>query len=142
MPQYREGAKTDPNYVPLPPCTPKPPQLYPPAGPVIEDTQGALFDLTDTLLQHGTDVQGNVDQGVGTFKAGPSIDHTGDAEPLEHRVTPHPCTLCGGICYGPALDFRENGLLRFVSKTHYFHIIFCFIVTIFNCFAIYFYLIS
>ena len=38
MPQDREGARTDPNRVPCPPCTPKPPRLYPPAGPVIEDT--------------------------------------------------------------------------------------------------------
>ena len=81
----------------------------------------------DTLLQHGTDVQGNVDQGAGTSKAGPSTDHTRDAEHSEHRVTPHPCTLCGGIFYGPASDFQDDGLLRFVSKTHYFHIIFCFI---------------
>ena len=97
MSQYREGAKTDPNHVPCPPHPPKPPRVYPPAGPVIEYTEEALFDMADTLLQHGTDVQGNVDQGVGTSKAGPSIDHTKDAEPLERRVTPHPCTLCGGI---------------------------------------------
>ena len=94
---------------------------------MIEDTQEALFDLADTLLQHGTDVQGNVGQGVGTSKADPSTHHTGDAERLEHHVTPHPCTLCGGICYGPASYFQDDELLRFVSKTHYFHIIFCFI---------------
>ena len=47
MPQDREGARMDPNRVPR---TPKPPRLYPPAGPVIEDTQEALFDLADTLL--------------------------------------------------------------------------------------------
>ena len=75
MPQDREGARTDPNRVPHPPRTPKPPQLYPPAGPMIEDTQEELFDLADTLLQHATDVQGNVGQGVGTSKAGPSTDH-------------------------------------------------------------------
>ena len=71
--------------------------------------------MVDTLLQHGTDVQGNVDQGAGTSKADPSTDHTGDAEHSEHRVTPHPCTSCGGICYGPTSDFRDDGLLRFVS---------------------------
>ena len=58
------------------PCTPKPPRVYPPAGPVIDDTQEALFDLEDTLLQHETVVQGNVGQGVGTSEAGPS--HTQD----------------------------------------------------------------
>ena len=129
MPQDREGARTNPNYVPHPPHTPKPPRVFPPAGPVIEYTEEALFDMAYTLLQHGTDVQGNVDQGVGTSKAGPSIDHRGDAESSAHRVTPHPCTLCGGICYGPASDFQDDELLHFVSKTHYFHIIFCFILT-------------
>ena len=80
MPQDREGARTDPNCVPCPLHTPKLPWLYPPAGPVIEDTQEALFDLVDTFLQHGTDVQENVDQGASTSKEGPSIDHTGDVE--------------------------------------------------------------
>ena len=61
MPQDREGARIDPNRVPHPPRTPKPPRLYPPVGPVIEDTHEALFDLEDTLLQNGTGVQGNVD---------------------------------------------------------------------------------
>ena len=61
--------------------------------------------MEDTLLEHGIDVQGNVYQGAGTSKAGPSTNHTGDAEHSEHHVTPHPCTLCGGICYGPASDF-------------------------------------
>ena len=83
--------------------------------------------MADTLLQHGADVQGNVGQGVGTSKVGPFTDHTGDAEHSEYHVTPHPCTSCGGIFYGPASDFLDDGLLRFVSKTHYFHIIFCFI---------------
>ena len=107
----------DPNHVPHPPRTPKPPQVYPPMGPVIEDTQEALFDLADTLLQHGANVQGNVGQGVDTSKDDtshsndPSIDHTGDAECLERRVTPHPCTACGGICYGPALEFHDGVLL-------------------------------
>ena len=55
MPQDREGARTDPNYVPCPPCIPKPPRVYPLAGPVNDDTQEALFDLADTLLQHGTE---------------------------------------------------------------------------------------
>ena len=38
MPQDREGAKTDPDCVPRPPCTPKSPWIYPPADPMIEDT--------------------------------------------------------------------------------------------------------
>ena len=71
MPQDREGGKTDPNHVPRPPRTPKPPRLYAPVDLVIKDTQEALFDLADTLLQHGTVVQGNVGQGVGTSKASP-----------------------------------------------------------------------
>ena len=89
--------------------------------------------MVDTLLHHGTDVQGNVGQGVSTSKVGPShsknpyIDHTGDTECSVRHATLHACTSCGGICYGPALDFRDNGLFRFVSKTHYFHIVFCFI---------------
>ena len=88
--------------------------------------------MADTLLQHGTDVQGNVVQGVDTSEAGPShskdpsIDRTGDIEHSEHRVTQHLCTSCGDICYGPVSEFRDDGLLRFVSKTHYLHIIFCF----------------
>ena len=126
MPQDREGARTDPNYVPHPPHTPKPPRVFPHAGPVIEYTEEALFDMADTLLEHGTDVQGNVDQGAGTSMTGPSTDHRGDAESSELRVTPQPYTSCGGICYGPASDFRDDGLLRFVSKTHYFNIILCF----------------
>ena len=52
MPQDRLGAKMDPNHVACPPHTPKPPRLYPPIGPMIENTQEALFDLADTLLQH------------------------------------------------------------------------------------------
>ena len=115
MPQDREGARTDPNRVPCPRCTPKPPWVYPPVGLVNENTQEALLDMVDTLLQHGTDVQGNVDQGAGTSKVGPSTYHRGDTESSEHRVTPHPCTSCGGICYGPASDFRDDGLLCFVS---------------------------
>ena len=105
MPQDREGARIDPNHVPHPPRTPKTPWLYPPTGLVIKDIEEALFELEDTLLQHGTDVQGNVGQGVGTSKAGPShskdpyTDHTGDAERSERRVTPHPCTLCGVILW-------------------------------------------
>ena len=82
--------------------------------------------MAETLLEHATDVQGNVDQGAGTSTAVPSTDHRGDAKYSQHRVTPHPFTSCGGICYGPASYFRDNGLLRFVSKTNYFHIIFCF----------------
>ena len=50
--------------------------------------------MADTLLQHGTDVQGNVDQGASTSKSGPSTDHIGDVEHSEHCVTPHPYTLC------------------------------------------------
>ena len=111
IPQDREGAKTDPNRVPGPPCTPKPPRVYPLVGPMIDDTQEALFDLEDTLLQHGTVVQENVGQVVGTYEAGPSHSkdpstyRTRDAERSKRRVTPHPCTACGGICYGPASEF-------------------------------------
>ena len=84
---------------------------------MIDDTQEALFDLTDTLLQHGTAVKGNVGQGVITSEANssyskdPSTDRTRDAERSECHVTPHPCTTCGGICYGPALEFQYDGLL-------------------------------
>ena len=119
--------------MPHPPRIPKPPQLDPPTDLTIEDTHEALFDLAYTLVQHGTDFQGNVGQGVGTSKVGPShskdpfTDRIGDAELLDHRVTPHPCTSCGGICYGLALEFLDGGLLLYVSKTHSFHIIFCFI---------------
>ena len=111
MPKNRDGDRTNPNHVPCPLCTPKPPRLDPHEGPMIDDTHEALFDLADTLLQHGTVVQGNVGQGVGTSEDGPSHSKdpstypTGDAECSEHRVTPHPCTSCGGICYGPALEF-------------------------------------
>ena len=67
IPEYSEGDMTDPNHVPRPTCTQKPPRVYPPTSAVIDDTQEALFHLEDTLLQHGTVVQGNVGQGVGTF---------------------------------------------------------------------------
>ena len=53
MPQDREGARIDLKCVPH---TPKPPQVYPPADPMIDDTQEALFDLANTLLQDGTTV--------------------------------------------------------------------------------------
>ena len=80
--------------------------------PVIDDTQEALFDLADTLLQHGTIVQGNVGKGIGTSEAVPSYsqdpltnspNHTSatncarDVEGLEHCFIPHPCTTSGGI---------------------------------------------
>ena len=99
MPQDREGGRTNPNCVPRPPRTPKPPRLYPSARHVIDDTQEALFDLAHTLLQHGTTIKGNVGKGVGTFGSGTygdgpshtedplrsldptrSRDHTGHAE--------------------------------------------------------------
>ena len=142
MPQDRKGETTDPNHVRRPPRTPNPPCLYPPTGPVIDEMQETLFDLTDTLLRHGTVVEGNVGQGVGTSGAFPLhtqdpltrsldrtrvIDCTGDAEGSERHVIPHPCIACGGIFYGPASYFQDDGLLRYVSKTHSFHIIFCFI---------------
>ena len=109
---------------------------------MINDTKEALFDLVDTLLHHGTAIKGNVGQGFGTSEAGPShtkdphttspyrtrgIDRMGDANGSEHHVIPHPYTAFGAICYGPASYFRDDGLLRYVSKTHSFHIIFCFI---------------
>ena len=93
----------------MPSTDTKTPRVYPPVGPVIDDTQEALFNLVDTLLQHWTDVQGNVGQGVGTFEVGPShtqdphtrspdhtrrIDRTGNAEGSESYVIPHPCTAC------------------------------------------------
>ena len=97
--------------------------------------------MADTLLQHGIVVQGNIGKGVGTSKAVPSTDHRGDAESLEHQVTPHPFTSCGGICYVHASDFLDDGLLRFVSKMILFSYYILFHVKIFNCFAIYLYLI-
>ena len=50
IPQDRERDRTDPNHVPCPPRTPKPPRVYPPAGPVIDDTQEALLDFVDAFL--------------------------------------------------------------------------------------------
>ena len=55
--------------------------------------------------------------GVGTFEAGSShthdplirspdhtraIDRIIDTEGSNGRVIPHPCIVCGGICYGPS----------------------------------------
>ena len=57
MPQDMEGARTDPNCVPWPQRTPKPPRVYPPVGHVIDDTHEALFNLEDTLHHHGTNFQ-------------------------------------------------------------------------------------
>ena len=126
MPQDREGARIDPNRVPHPPHTPNIPWVYPFVGPVIDDTQEALFDLVDTLIQHGTTIQGNVGQGVGTSKATPShtqdpftrspnctraTDRTGDAEGSKRHVIPHPCTMCGGICYRPS--FESSGTMDY-----------------------------
>ena len=53
MPQDREGARTDPNQMPCPPHTPKPPWVYPLAIHMNDDTYEALFDLADTLLNMG-----------------------------------------------------------------------------------------
>ena len=102
-------------------CTLTPPHLYPPASHVIEDTQEALFDLENTLLRHGTDVEGNVGQGVGTSVASeygddtswarpsyiedpvrspdPTIsrDHNGHAEGSKCHGMPHPYTTCRNI---------------------------------------------
>ena len=72
MPQYRDGDRTNPNCVPHPLCIQKPPQEYPPMGPMIDDKQKALFHLAYTLLRHGTTIKGNVGQGVCTCKAIPS----------------------------------------------------------------------
>ena len=38
MPQDSEESRTDPNRVTRPLRTPNPPLVYPPAGPVIDDT--------------------------------------------------------------------------------------------------------
>ena len=46
-------------------------KLHPRAGPMIDDTHGDLFDLEDTLLRHGTVVEGNVRKGVRSSEAGP-----------------------------------------------------------------------
>ena len=43
---------------------------------MIDDTHEALFDLADTLLQHGIVVQGNIGKGVGTSEVFP-IAHSG-----------------------------------------------------------------
>ena len=67
--------------------------------------------MEDTFLRHGTTVNKNVGQGVGTSGVGtsrvgqlyiedlvrytdPTIsrDHNGNAEGSEHHVMPHPCT--------------------------------------------------
>ena len=117
MAQDRKGARTDPNCVPCPPHTLKPRRVYPSVHLVIDDTQEALFDLADTLLQHGTVVQGNVGQGVGTYEADPShtkdpsTDRTRDIEHSERHIIPHPCTTCGGIYYGPTSELWDDGLL-------------------------------
>ena len=96
--------------------------------------------MVDTLLRHGTNVEGNVGQGVGISeiglsRAGPSHtenphrspdptiyrDHTGHVEGSERHVMPHPCTSCGNICYGPYLEFCGDGLLQYVSQTRSSH---------------------
>jgi len=50
MPQDRQGARPNPNHVPHPLRTPKPPRVYPLAGLVIDDTKDALFHLVGTLF--------------------------------------------------------------------------------------------
>ena len=115
MTQDRQGARIGTNCVRQTPHTPNPPWLYPPVGPVIDDTHEALFHLADTLLRHGTVVEGNLGQGAGPSRVGPShIDdplrspdptrsryHTRHVEGLESHIMPHPCTTCIKICYGP-----------------------------------------
>ena len=54
------------------PRTPNPPWLYPLAGPVIDETHEELFNLADTFLRHGTDVEGSVGKWVGRSETGPS----------------------------------------------------------------------
>ena len=97
------------------------PLLYPLVGPVIDDRHEALFYLVDTLLQHGSDVEGNVGQGVGRSDTGPSRvgpshtknphrsldptrsrDHIGHAKGSKCHVMPHHSTTYGNICYGPS----------------------------------------
>ena len=72
MPQYRKGARIGTNCVRRTLHTPNPPWLYPLAGPVIDETHEALFHLTNTLLRHGTDVEGSVGKGVGRYESCPS----------------------------------------------------------------------
>ena len=97
-----------------------------------------LFDLVDTLLRHGTTVEGNVGQGVGTSGADTvdlvrypnrtiSRDQSGHVEGLEHHVMPHPCLTCRNICYGNSSEFRGDGLLQYVSQTHFSHSLLFFI---------------
>ena len=57
---------------------------------MIDDTQESLFDLVDTLLRHGTIVEDNVGQGVGTsrantFGARPSPTKDPDRSPYSTR---------------------------------------------------------
>ena len=78
------------------------------------------MNYEDTLLQHGTIVQGNVSQGFSTSEPGTLhredpltryLDRsratycTRDAEGSKRRVIPHVFTSHGGICYGPASEF-------------------------------------
>ena len=72
MPQDRQGARIGTNCVQQTPHTPNPPWLYPLAGPMIDETHEELFHFADTLLRHGTDVEGSVGQGVGRSEIGPS----------------------------------------------------------------------
>ena len=126
--------------------------------------------MANTLLRHGTNVEGNVGNSeagtssagmfvAGTSGAGPSgvggshteagpsgaggshtedrgraADPSGGAEGSQRPIIPHHCTSCGNICYGPISQFRDDGLLRYVSKNHSLHIIFYLICHSFQLF--------
>ena len=69
-------------------CTPNHAWLYPPTSFVIDDTQEALFDLVDTLLRHGTSVQVNVGQRVGTSWTGTFGARPSHVEDLVRSLDP------------------------------------------------------
>ena len=124
MCQDRKGARTDPNHVRRTLGTPKPPQLYPPTDPMIDDTHEELFHLEHTLLRHGIAIEGNLGQGVATSGIGPSHiedplrsldptrsrDHIGHVEGSERHVMTHNHTTCRNIFYGPSSYFCGDGL--------------------------------
>ena len=48
---------------------------------MILDTHEELLDLEDTLVRHGTHIEGNVGQGVSTSGVGTTRDGTSGARP-------------------------------------------------------------
>ena len=121
MPQNREHDRVDPNRVRLPPHPRNPTHLYHASTSVFDQTQDALLQLSQTLLQHITYIQSHgvattskEDASTGGHARG-EPSHAAQSTDIEHPPVPHICTSCHGMCCGSSSQYSSSEFYSFVS---------------------------